>query len=265
MASDTIFAIATAQGRAAVAIVRISGSKARFVLETLAGAVPSPRIATLTTLRDPASGDVLDKALVLFFQAPASFTGEDVVELHLHGGRAVVAGVLDALHEMGLRGALPGEFTRRALANGKLDLTEVEGLADLIDAQTAAQRRQALRLLSGSLGSVIAAWRNVLLDMSARIEAEIDFSDEDDVDDAPLEIIRGHVRALRSEIATVLDGARRSERLREGVVVVIAGPPNAGKSSLLNALAQEDVAIVSDIPARPATRLRYSWCLGAFR
>lgn len=249
MSGDTIFALATPRGRSAVAVVRMSGTGVRFALETLVGAVPTARRASLRRVTEPGTGDLLDQAIVIWFPSPKSFTGEDMAELHLHGGRAVLQGIVNALSGFGFRIAEPGEFTRRAFGNGKSDLTAVEGLADLIDAQTAAQRRQAVRQMSGALAGVAARWRFALLDAMARVEAEIDFSDEGDVAEgggsAPA---LDALRAVASEMDGLLAGSRRSERLREGVVAVLAGPANAGKSTLLNALAGRDVAIVSDRP-----------------
>ena len=242
----TIFALATAPGRSGVAVVRISGPEAGSALAALTGRpVPTPRRAVLTKLRDPRSGDALDDALVLRFTAPASFTGEDVVELHLHGGRAVVTGVIEALATLpGLRLAEPGEFTRRAFENGKLDLTEAEAVADLIDAETTAQRRQALRQMEGALGKLYDGWRERLTRALAHIEADIDFA-EDDLPGGVADAVRPVVAGLAGEIAAHLDDGGRGERLREGLHIAIVGAPNAGKSSLLNALARRDAAIVS--------------------
>ena len=242
----TIFALATAPGRSGVAVVRISGPEAGSALAALtARPLPPPRRAVLTQLRDPRSGDALDDALVLRFTGPASFTGEDVVELHLHGGRAVVAGVVEALGTLpGLRMAEPGEFTRRAFENGKLDLTEAEAVADLIDAETTAQRRQALRQMDGALGRLYDGWRERLTRALAHIEADIDFADED-LPGGVADAVRPVVAGLAGEIAAHLDDGGRGERLREGLHIAIVGAPNAGKSSLLNALARRDAAIVS--------------------
>ncbi|WP_167421866.1 tRNA uridine-5-carboxymethylaminomethyl(34) synthesis GTPase MnmE [Azospirillum palustre] len=244
--NTTIYALATAPGRSGVAVVRISGPGAGSALAALTGRpLPAPRRAVLTKLRDPKSGDALDDALVLRFTAPASFTGEDVVELHLHGGRAVVTGVIEALATLpGLRLAEPGEFTRRAFENGKLDLTEAEAVADLIDAETTAQRRQALRQMEGALGKLYDGWRERLTRALAHIEADIDFA-EDDLPGGVADAVRPVIAGLAREIASHLDDGGRGERLREGLHIAIVGAPNAGKSSLLNALARRDAAIVS--------------------
>lgn len=242
----TIFALATAPGRSGVAVVRVSGPDAAVTLAALTNRpLPEPRRAALVTLRDPASGDALDDALVLRFTAPASFTGEDVVELHLHGGRAVVAGVIGVLAARpGLRLAEPGEFTRRAFENGKLDLTEAEAVADLIDAETTAQRRQALRQMDGALGRLYDGWRDRLTRALAHIEADIDFA-EDDLPGGVADAVRPVIERLLAEITDHLNDGGRGERLREGLHIAIVGAPNAGKSSLLNALARRDAAIVS--------------------
>jgi tRNA modification GTPase len=248
--SGTIFAPATASGRAALAIVRLSGPSAGDVCRRLTGLPPpAPRRAALRRMYDPHSQEALDQGLVLWFPAPASFTGEDLLELHLHGGRAVIAALLDALTEMpGLRPAEPGEFTRRAFLNGCLDLTAVEGLADLVDAETRAQARQALRQLDGALGRLYGGWREALLGALARLEAEIDFAPEEDLPDQLLEAVRPEVRRLSAEIAAHLADGHRGERLRAGLTVAVLGPPNAGKSSLVNRLARRDVAIVTALP-----------------
>jgi tRNA modification GTPase len=243
---DTIFALSSGRPPVAVAVIRVSGPHARAALETLAGRVPEPRRARLTRLRDRPDGEVIDEALALWFPAPNSETGEDMAELQVHGGRAVIAAVLDALGRIdGLRPAEPGEFTRRAFENGRLDLTAVEGLADLIFAVTEAQRRQAYRQLAGTLGQRVENWRTRLIEAQALVEAGIDFSDEGDVPATLLAPALAAARSLREEIATALADDKRGERLRDGLVVAIAGPPNAGKSSLLNRLAQRDVAIVT--------------------
>lgn len=247
---QTIFALSSGVGRAAVAVIRISGPHTRSCLDTLAGGVPQPRRATLRTLRHPAGGEVLDEALVLFFPAPRSYTGEDMAELQVHGGRAVVGDVLEALAGMaGHRPAVPGEFTRRALENGRLDLTRVEGLADLIDAETTLQRRQALSQAGGALARAAGGWRRQFIEAMADLEAEIDFADEGDVaSHGRLGDLGTRLARLGQELAAALADGRRGERLRDGVTVVIAGPPNAGKSTLLNSLARRDVAIVSPLP-----------------
>ncbi len=243
--SDTIFAPASGAGRAAVAVVRVSGPATRDALARMAGALPAPRTATLRALRSD-TGDILDRALLLWFPGPASFTGEDAAEFQLHGGRAVVAAVLQALADVpGCRPAEPGEFTRRAFLNGKMDLGSVEGLADLIDAQTEAQRRQALRQLDGALGRWVERLREDLLSALALAEAAIDFAEEEDVVapfEQDIERLAGGVSRL---IAAQLARDARGAKLRDGMVVAIAGPPNAGKSTLLNALAGRDIAIVS--------------------
>jgi tRNA modification GTPase len=243
---DTIFALSSGRPPVAVAVIRVSGPRARFALETMAGRVPEPRFAQLAQLRDRPGGEVLDQALILWFPAPKSETGEDVAELQVHGGRAVIAAVLAALGRFdGLRLAEPGEFTRRAFENGRLDLTAVEGLADLIFAETEAQRRQAYRQLAGTLGQQAENWRRRLIEAQALVEAGIDFSDEGDVPDKLVGPALAVARSLRQEIATALADDKRGERLRDGLVVAIAGPPNAGKSSLLNRIARRDAAIVT--------------------
>ncbi len=246
-APDTIFAPATAAGRAAIAIVRLSGPGSGPALRALAGTLPPPRVARHGRLSDPASGEELDDALVLWFPAPHSLTGEDVAELHLHGSRAVIAAVMAALGHQGLRLAEPGEFTRRAFQNDKLDLTQAEAVADLAAAETEAQRRQALRQLDGHLGRLYHGWSDRLLRLLAHLEAVIDFPDED----LPPEIearIAAETGSLAAEIARHLADDHRGERLRDGIAVAIVGPPNAGKSSLLNLLARREAAITSPTP-----------------
>jgi tRNA modification GTPase len=243
---QTIFALSSGRPPAAIAVVRVSGRQARVAMEKLAGRVPQPRQAALLRVRDPATGEAIDEALALWFPAPHSETGEDVAELQLHGGQAVIAGVLDALGKIeGCRLAEPGEFTRRAFENGRLDLTAVEGLADLIAAETPAQRRQAFRQLKGMIGDRAEAWRRRLIEALALVEAGIDFSDEADVPDDLAGPALHAAQQLRDEIGAVLADGHRGERLRDGLVVAIAGPPNAGKSTLLNRLARREAAIVS--------------------
>lgn len=243
---DTIFALATAQGKAGVAIVRLSGPRSVQVLETLGVSAPPPRTTRLARLRDR-NGDLLDHALVLHFEEGASFTGERVAELHLHGSVAIVRAVLRVIEETGLaRQAEPGEFTRRALMNDRLDLTQVQGLGDMIAAETEVQRRQALRIFSGEMAERVTAWRKAILRAAALVEATIDFADEDvPVDVAPevMELVEGVVSGLRQEIA----GAAVASRIRSGFEVALVGPPNVGKSSLINALTNSEAAIVSDV------------------
>ncbi|MBS9717657.1 tRNA uridine-5-carboxymethylaminomethyl(34) synthesis GTPase MnmE [Pseudohalocynthiibacter aestuariivivens] len=242
---ETIYALATARGKAGVAVIRLSGPRSFSAIENLAGSLPEPRVAGLRPLRDDA-GQLLDEALVLTFVEGHSFTGEQSAELHLHGSQATVAAVLRALEKQeDLRLAEPGEFTRRALENGQLDLAQVEGLADLIEAETEAQRKQALRVLTGALGDKAAVWRSRLIRAAALLEATIDFADEDvpvDVSPEVLELLAEVGLSLEEEAR----GVAVSERIRDGFEVAIVGPPNAGKSTLLNALAGREAAITSE-------------------
>lgn len=244
--NDTLFALSSGFGRSAVAVVRISGPGARGCVAAIAGELPEPRRASLRHLRDPESGRLLDRGLVLWFPGPGSFTGEDMVEFQLHGGRAVVAAMLAALEKLpGLRPAEPGEFTRRAFDNGRMDLAAVEGLADLIDADTEAQRRQAIAQAEGALGRAVEAWASRLTGILARVEAAIDFVEEELPEDL-LSQAAEDAADLRRELEGLLARPPVGERLREGLQIAILGPPNAGKSSLLNALAGREAAIVSE-------------------
>ncbi|MEX2454665.1 MAG: tRNA uridine-5-carboxymethylaminomethyl(34) synthesis GTPase MnmE [Rhodospirillaceae bacterium] len=248
--TDTIFALASAAGRAGVAVLRLSGPRAGSAVQALSGGaalagLPPPRTARRCRFTDPADGSALDDGLLLWFPAPHSFTGEDVAELHVHGGRATVEAVAGALLRLGLRLAEPGEFSKRAFLAGKIDLTEAEAIADLVDADTDAQRRQALGQLKGGLAGQLEGWRAALVDTLAHIEAWIDFPDED----LPAGVeaaARARIGGLAAEIHAFLDDNRRGERLRDGFRVAIVGAPNVGKSSLLNAIAARDAAIVSE-------------------
>ena len=243
---DTIFALASAPGKSAVAIVRLSGGAVgEAVCRLTDGALPPPGQAELRRLADPQSGAEIDRALVLWFPGPASYTGEDVAEFHVHGGRAVIAALLSALAAIdGLRPAEAGEFSRRAFEHGKLDLTAAEGIADLVDAETEIQRRQALRQSGGALGELYEDWRGRLLKIRALIESTIDFSDQE-LPGGVLDPVAPEINALCAEISAHLQDGGRGERLREGVQVAILGPVNAGKSNLLNRLAGRDAAIVA--------------------
>jgi tRNA modification GTPase len=246
MARDTIFALSSGRPPAAISVIRISGPLAHEVGKQIAGPLPEPRAAAVRALRDPASGELLDEALVLRFDGPASATGENIVEFQCHGGRAVVDSLLSAIGSLeGTRLAEPGEFTRRAFENGRIDLTEAEGLADLLEAETESQRRAALALAEGGLRQQVDRWQQRLLDLSARAERAIDYADEDEtlVDGALVEDCRELAGELREWLARP-----RVEPLKDGVLVVVAGPPNAGKSSLINAIAGQERAIVTDIP-----------------
>lgn len=242
---DTIFALSSGAPPAAIGVVRISGPRAGAALEALSGSLPLARRASYRPLRDGA-GAVLDQALVLWFPGPRTATGEDLAELHLHGGRAVVSAVETALAEIpGLRRAAPGEFTRRAFANGRIDLAEAEGLADLLSAETELQRRSALAMAGGAFSRQVELWRDDVLRASASVEAVLDFGDEDDVSDLPADFIQ-RLDGLRGELLAWISRPR-AEALREGFRVVLAGPPNAGKSTLFNALVEDEAAITSPL------------------
>jgi tRNA modification GTPase len=261
---DTIYALSTAAGRAGVAIVRVSGPNAAEAVVALTGRdLPPARRAVLRRFRNPA-GNEIDRGLLLWFPAPESFTGEDVAEFHFHGGRAIVDAMIGALGRVeGLRLAMPGEFTRRAVENGKLDLTAAEGLADLIAAETEAQRRQALRQYDGALAALYEGWRARLIGQAAWIEAAIDFSDEE----LPADLFaraRDALATVRDEIADHIDDGGRGEIVREGLRIALIGPPNAGKSSLLNGLARRDVAIVSEIPGTTRDIIEVRLDLGGY-
>jgi tRNA modification GTPase len=264
-ARATIFALSSGRPPAAIAVVRLCGPHAATALERLIGRLPQPRQATLASVRELASGETIDDALALWFPGPHSETGEDMAELQLHGGHAVVGAVLTALGAIeGCRLAEPGEFTRRAFDNGRLDLTEVEGLADLIAAETPAQRRQAYRQLKGLIGDRAEAWRRKIIDAQALVEARIDFSDEADVPEDLIGPALYAAQQLRSIIVAALADGARGERLRDGLVVAIAGPPNAGKSTLLNRLAGREAAIVSPYPGTTRDVIEVHLDLGGY-
>lgn len=263
--AETIFALSSGQARAGISVIRLCGPAAGSALDVVAGPVGKPRLASFRRIRDPRSGEVLDEALTLWFPGPRTETGEDMAELHVHGSPAVVRSVLQALASIpGCRPAGPGEFARRAFENGKLDLTAVEGLADLIDAETDAQRRQALRQMQGGLAERYESWRARLIEAQALVEAAIDFSDESDVAQTAAESGLAQARQIAADIARHLDDGRRGEIVRDGFRVVLAGSPNAGKSSLMNALAQRDVAIVSAEPGTTRDVLEVRLDLGGY-
>lgn len=245
--TDSIVALSSGRLPAGIAVIRVSGPQTRFVVETIAGAVKD-RFTTLRRLAAP-DGEVIDQGLVLFFPGPGSFTGEDVAEFHVHGSRAVAAKMLETITGFdGVRHAEPGEFTRRAFLNGKLDLVETEALADLVNAETEAQRRFAVRNAEGSQSELYSGWRRRLIHARAMIEAEIDFADEEDVPDSVSEAVWSDVEAMIGEIEHHIEGFKASEIIRDGFEVVILGAPNAGKSSLFNALVRREAAIVTDEP-----------------
>lgn len=245
---NSIVALSSGRLPAGVAVIRISGPQSRFVVETIAGSMVQNRVATYHQFRAP-DGSVLDSGLVVFFAGPNSFTGEDVAEFHVHGGRAVVAKMLEVIAGFdGFRHAEPGEFTRRAFLNGKVDLVETEALADLVNAETEAQRRFAVQNAEGVQSELYLSWRRRLIHARAMIEAEIDFADEDDVPGSVAETVWSDVRAMIGEIECHVQGFRAAEIIRDGFEVVILGAPNAGKSSLFNALARREAAIVTEEP-----------------
>ena len=268
-AINTIFALASATGRSGVAVVRISGPLAMNTLAKLMAVQKKPkkiipRRAIYSSFKDPITEEVLDNGLIIWFPGPNSFTGEDVVELHIHGGPIVISGILHALTKLdGLRMAEPGEFTRRAFENGKMDLTAAEGLADLIDAETIAQRRQSLRQLEGNLGQIYESWRQRLLEALSHTEAAIDFSDEELPEDIEVAAFQ-KISALKREITDHLMDNRCGEKLRDGALITIIGPPNAGKSSLLNLLAKQDTAIVSEIAGTTRDVIQVDLSIGGY-
>ncbi len=248
-ASDTIYAVSSGIGRCAVAILRLSGSQTSALVASIAGSLPPPRRLSLRTLKNSVTGELLDQAMVVWLPGPASFTGEDCAEFHLHGSPAIVSAVMELLAKWpGVRPAEPGEFTRRAFINDKMDLVEIEGLADLLEARTAAQRRQAFRQMSGQASSVFEAWRHQLLEVRAGIEAVVDFGEEPGVAETAAPHIDRSIRCLLQDIRGEVSRSAGSELVRDGFRVVLAGHPNTGKSSLLNALARREAAIVSDMP-----------------
>lgn len=262
---DTIYALSSGGLPSGVAVFRLSGPSAREVMLSIAGLVPKPRLATLRTFVDPENNMVMDKGLVLFFEGPNSFTGEDCVEFHLHGGRAVVSAFLELLSRFDkCRLAEAGEFSKRAFENGKFDLTEIEGLSDLLAAESERQRQQAISLSSGKLRSLLEGWRTRIVKFRALIEAELDFSDEEDVPGSVSDQVWSSVSELIDEIDGFIDDNHRGEIIRDGYRVVLMGAPNAGKSSLLNALAKRDVAIVSDEAGTTRDMIEVKLDIGGF-
>lgn len=266
--AETIFALSSGHGRCGVAVVRMSGPASLTALKTMAGLrlkTPPSRTALLRNITDPKTKEVLDRGLVLWFPGPHSFTGEDSAEFHIHGGSAVVTAVLQALGSVpGMRPAEAGEFTRRAFQAGKLGLTEVEGLGDLIHAETEAQRRQALRQMSGDLGRLYQDWTHRLKRCLAHVEAFIDFSEDEQIEEGVLDQVERSISELQTEVERHLQDERRGERLRSGVHVVIAGATNAGKSSLLNTLCQRPAAIVSPIAGTTRDVVETALDIGGF-
>jgi tRNA modification GTPase len=260
---DTIFAPATASGRAAIAVVRLTGPRTEVALRTLAGGLPAPRRAGVRRLFTPA-GEEIDQALVLWFPGPASYTGEDAAEFHVHGGRAVVGALVEALSAIGLRLAEPGEFTRRAFEGGKLDLAQAEGVADLVDAETEAQRRQALAQLDGRLSGVQARWREALTQALALFEAAVDFPDEELPQDVAVRA-QPVLAELIGELEAAAADVDRGERIREGYRIALIGAPNAGKSTLLNVLAKREAAIVTAIPGTTRDIIEVPLELGGYK
>lgn len=264
--SETIFALSSGKGRAGVSVIRLSGPQTGPTILNLTGRsiLPTPRQAQLCWFKDPETLARLDQGLLLYFPHPKSFTGEDVAEFHIHGGRAVIDGFLNALAKLtGLRAAQPGEFTRRAFDNGKMDLTAAEGLADLINAETEAQRRQALRLMAGRLADLYEGWRKQLISAMAYLEADIDFADEDLPEDVTHKT-RPIIEQLRLKISEHMGDGFKGERIRDGLQVVILGEPNVGKSTLLNLLSQRDVAIISDMAGTTRDVLEVHLDIGGF-
>ncbi|CAB4470703.1 tRNA modification GTPase TrmE [Rhizophagus irregularis] len=263
--NDTIYALSTAQGKAGIAIIRVSGPNASQAAIKMTSKQLIPRKVTRKKISHPKTGEIIDHGLILWFPGPNSYTGEDTVEFHIHGGTSVVRGILDALGCIeNFRHAEAGEFTRRAFYNDKYDLTEIEGLADLLNAETEAQRRQALRQAQGGLKILYENWRKQLIENTAFLEAIIDFGEDENIEDGVLERVTENIRILKSKISEHLNDNRRGEILRDGIHVTILGPPNAGKSSFLNYLAQRRAAIVSPIPGTTRDIIEISLNFGGY-
>lgn len=264
MQADLIYGLASANGRAGVAIIRLSGQGALDICAQICRTpIPRPRYLARRIFHDPTGDTVIDHGMVAVFQAPASYTGEQVVEFHIHGGKAIIEALFRALQHLGCRIAAPGEFTRRAFLNGKMDLTVAEGLLDLIEAETEAQRRQALRQADGELGALYQNWAQDLTKLLAHSEAAIDFAEED-LPDTLVDAERAEIQRLAAMMAAHLQDNRRGEQIRDGIQIAIFGPPNVGKSSLLNYLAQRQAAIVSDIPGTTRDVIEVRIDLGGF-